>query len=105
MLELRNGTRKIDKQFNHSHKPAQTKQQVGLVRNTLVLGHARMSHGQTRTHKIHHGSNLGEATTFPLMVYSVFGHLRRSAPPRSAPRFPGLISERSLIPLSKCYFF
>jgi hypothetical protein len=29
MLELRDGTKNIDKQFNYSHKPAQTKQQVG----------------------------------------------------------------------------
>jgi hypothetical protein len=32
---------------------------------------ARTSHGQIRTHKIHHGPNLGEATTFPLIVYFV----------------------------------
>jgi hypothetical protein len=29
MLELQNGTRKIDKQLDYSHKPTQTKQQVG----------------------------------------------------------------------------
>jgi hypothetical protein len=29
VLELWNGTRKIDKHFNHSHMPAQTKPQVG----------------------------------------------------------------------------
>jgi hypothetical protein len=32
---------------------------------------ARTSHGQTRTHKTHHGPNLGEATTFPLIIYYV----------------------------------
>jgi len=32
---------------------------------------ARMSHGQTPTHKTHHGLDLGEATTFPLIVYFV----------------------------------
>jgi hypothetical protein len=31
----------------------------------------RMSHGQTQTHKTHHGPDLGEATTFPLIVYYV----------------------------------
>jgi hypothetical protein len=31
----------------------------------------RMSHGQLQTHKTHHVPNLGEATTFPLIVYSV----------------------------------
>jgi len=35
---------------------------------------AQTSHGQTQTHKIHHGPNLGEATTFPLIVYYVLGH-------------------------------
>jgi hypothetical protein len=32
---------------------------------------AKISHVQTRTHKTHHGPDLGEATTFPLIVYSV----------------------------------
>jgi hypothetical protein len=32
-----------------------------------------MSHMQTRTHKIQHNSELGEATTFPLIVYFVLG--------------------------------
>jgi len=32
---------------------------------------ARMSHEQTRIYKIHHGPDLGEATTFPLIVYYV----------------------------------
>jgi hypothetical protein len=29
------------------------------------------SHGQIRIHKTHHGSNLGEATTFPFILYSM----------------------------------
>jgi hypothetical protein len=33
-----------------------------------------MNHGQTRTHKIHHGLDLGEATTFPLIVFSRPNH-------------------------------
>ncbi len=32
---------------------------------------AKTSHGQTRTHKIHHGPDLREATTFPLIIYSM----------------------------------
>jgi hypothetical protein len=32
---------------------------------------AKMNHSQTRIHKTHHGPNLGEATTFPLIGYSV----------------------------------
>jgi hypothetical protein len=35
---------------------------------------AQMNHGHTWTHKIHHGPNLGEATTFPLLVFSMHGH-------------------------------
>jgi hypothetical protein len=30
-----------------------------------------MSHEQTRIQKIHHGPDLGEATTFPLIIYYV----------------------------------
>jgi len=33
-----------------------------------------MNHMQLQTHKIHHGLDLVEATTFPLIVYSVVGH-------------------------------
>jgi len=33
-----------------------------------------MSHGQTWTHKAHHDPDLGEATTFPFIVYSMPGH-------------------------------
>ncbi len=35
---------------------------------------ARTSHGQTWIHKIHHGSDLGETTTFSFIVYYVLGH-------------------------------
>jgi hypothetical protein len=34
----------------------------------------RMSHRQIQTHKTHHSPNLEEATTFPLIVYSMPGH-------------------------------
>jgi len=33
-----------------------------------------MSHEQTQIHKIYHSLDLGEATTFPLLVYYVRGH-------------------------------
>jgi len=36
--------------------------------NTFV---AKINHEQTWTHKTHHGPDLGEATTFPLIGYSV----------------------------------
>jgi hypothetical protein len=35
---------------------------------------ARINHEQTWTHKTHHTPNLGEATTFPLVVFSLHGH-------------------------------
>jgi hypothetical protein len=35
---------------------------------------AQMNHGQTKTHKTHHGPDLGGATTFSLIVYSVPNH-------------------------------
>jgi len=41
-----------------------------LVHSWDTFG-VRMSHGQTWTHRIHHGLDLGEATTFPLIVYYV----------------------------------
>ncbi len=44
-----------------------------LVHNCSTFG-ARTSHEQTRTHKIHNGPDLGEATTFPLIVFFVPGH-------------------------------
>jgi hypothetical protein len=34
-----------------------------------------MNHKQTRTHKIHHSPDLGETTTFPLIVFFLFGHM------------------------------
>ncbi len=43
------------------------------MHNLSTLG-ALMSHGQTLTHKTHHGPDLGETTTFPLIVYYVHGH-------------------------------
>jgi hypothetical protein len=33
-----------------------------------------MSYKQTQIHKIHQGSDLGEANTFPLIVFLVLGH-------------------------------
>ncbi len=44
-----------------------------LVHSWSTFG-ARMTHGQIQIHKIHHGPDLGEATTFPLIIYFVPGH-------------------------------
>jgi hypothetical protein len=42
--------------------------------HTLNTFGARTSHGQPWIHKIHHGPDLGEATTFSLVVFSVALH-------------------------------
>ncbi len=44
-----------------------------LVHNLSAFG-AWMNRGQTWTHKIHHNLDLGEATTFPLIIYSMPSH-------------------------------
>jgi hypothetical protein len=44
-----------------------------LVHSLNTFG-ARTSHEQIQTRKIHHGPNLGKATTFSLIVYSMPGH-------------------------------
>jgi hypothetical protein len=51
------------------HKPTTS----WLVCNLNIFG-AWRNHGQTQTHKIHHGFNLGEATTFPLIIFYVPSH-------------------------------
>jgi len=59
--------------LNHSHGPAQNQTTSWLMHSWNTFS-VRTNHGQTRTHKTHHGPDLGEATTFPLIVYSVPGH-------------------------------
>jgi hypothetical protein len=51
------------------HKPITS----WLMHSWSTFG-ARANEAQTQTHKTHHGPNLGEATTFPLIVFSMFGH-------------------------------
>jgi hypothetical protein len=45
-----------------------------LVHNLSTFG-AWTNHEQTQIHKTHHGLDLGEATIFPLIVYSVPSHM------------------------------
>ncbi len=47
-----------------------------LVHSLSIFG-ARTSHGQIWTQKIHHNPDLGEAITFPLIVYSAPLHRGR----------------------------
>jgi hypothetical protein len=58
-----------------------------LVNVNLKHFGARTSHKQTQTYKIHHGPDLGEATTFPLIVFFVPGH-RASTQMSFCPRTP-----------------
>jgi hypothetical protein len=51
------------------HKPPTS----WLMRSWNTFG-ARTSHEQTWTHKTHHGPDLGEAITFPLIVFFVPSH-------------------------------
>jgi hypothetical protein len=43
------------------------------VHNWSTFGE-RTSHGQTQIHKTHHGLDLGEAISFPIIVFSMLGH-------------------------------
>jgi hypothetical protein len=45
-----------------------------LVSANLNTFDARTSHEQIQIHKTHHGSDLGEVTTFLFIVYSVASH-------------------------------
>ncbi len=72
MLELWDGTKKNDKQLI-IHKDLHKITTSWLMHSLSTFG-VRTSHGQTQTHKIHHNPDLGEATTFPLIVYCVAFH-------------------------------
>jgi hypothetical protein len=48
-----------------------TKPNNKLVNALLEHFGGRTNHEQTQIHKTHHGPDLGEATTFPLIVYFV----------------------------------
>jgi hypothetical protein len=51
-----------------------TTQTTSWLVHSLSLFGAWTSHEQTWTHKIHHSLDLGEVTTFPLIVYSMPDH-------------------------------
>jgi hypothetical protein len=68
-MEFRDETKKNDKHQLLTHTcPNQTTS--WLVCSLIAFG-ALMNHKQTQIHKIHHGPNLGEATTSPFIVYYV----------------------------------
>ncbi len=51
-----------------------TNQTTSWLVHSWSIFSAQMSHEQTWTHKTHHGPNLGEATTFPFIIFYVFHH-------------------------------
>jgi hypothetical protein len=67
------GNRKSDKQFNYSHRPAQTKKQVGLcvVLVFLVHGQAMGKHGFTR---LTTAQIWGKPPPSPFIGFFMFGH-------------------------------
>jgi hypothetical protein len=67
MLKLRDGTRNIW-QVSITYTDLHKTNTYWLVHNWSTFG-VRTSHMQLRTHKTHHNPDLGEATTFPLIVY------------------------------------
>jgi hypothetical protein len=59
---------------NQSFTRTYTNQTTSWLMHSWSTFGAKTSHEQTRTHKTHHDPDLGEATTFPLIVYFVLGH-------------------------------
>jgi len=68
MLELWDGIRKSDKHqlLTRTYTKPNTR---WLMHSWSTFG-VRTNRRQIRTHKTHHGPDLGEATTFPFIVYS-----------------------------------
>jgi hypothetical protein len=62
-------TRKSDK--HQLLTQTYTNQTTSWLMHSLSTFGARTSHRQTQTHKTQHGLNLGESTTFPLLIYFV----------------------------------
>jgi hypothetical protein len=66
------GTRKNDK--HQLLTQTYTNQITNLLVHNLSAFGVRTNHEKTWTHKTHHGPDLGEVTTFPLILYFVLGH-------------------------------
>ncbi len=82
----RMGTRRSDKQFNFSHGPAQTKQQVGqcILRTLLVHRLTTSKHGLTR---LITAQTWGKSSPFPLQ-YSLCLAMERTPKCHFVPGFP-----------------
>jgi hypothetical protein len=88
------GTTKSDKQVNYSHRPTQIKQRVGKCIVGTFLVHKWITNKHELTRLISSQPGLGEATTFPLIVFFVHGH-EASIQMSFCPRTPKLESQNS----------
>jgi len=78
------------------------------VHNWNIFG-VQTSHEQTWIHKTHHGPNLGEANTLPLIVFFLPGHkantqmsLCLETPKLGVPKFPKLGLPQLWKPITLC---
>ncbi len=71
-----------------------TNQTTSWLMQSLNIFNAKIHHKQIRIHKTHHGPDLREATTFPVIVDSVLGH-RTSTQMAFCPRTPKWESRNS----------
>ncbi len=67
------------------------------MHNLSTFG-AKMNHEQTRTHKTHHSPDLGEATTFPHIVYFVPLHNAHIQMAFGSPKIPKVGTPAALGP-------
>jgi len=67
------GTMMSDKWVNYFTWICTNQIRSWLMHSWNTFG-AWMSHMHTRTHKVHHGLDLGEATTFPFIILFVISH-------------------------------
>jgi hypothetical protein len=67
------GTMMSDKWVNYFTWTRTNQIRSWLMHSWNTFG-AWMSHGHTWTHKVHHGLDLGEATTFPFIILFVISH-------------------------------
>ncbi len=97
MLEVPGKTRKSGQALlTHTGLQETTQNGYNSFWVLLVLGQPRA----TRTHKTHHGPDLGEATTFPLIVFSAprFGDYIQMALFPGSPEIPPCGTPRTLEP-------
>ncbi len=73
MLELRDGTRKIDEQFIYSHGPTQNQTTSWLMRSWSTLEHEQAS-GNHKFTRLSTTQTWGKPPPSPIIVYSTPGY-------------------------------